>query len=179
MIEELIAVLLILAVTYALTQNYSPVADSYALRARAPHRRMKPVSATFNPDFVYVLYRLSNDTNTSRLFSESPRRLSSLMRVSPQMQLDEHYSRNGYSILDNIRQVLRDRGYDPRVMCHSVWYMTLPILCGLTHLNNMTMAYIYGDGKPTATLFITNNTSGERHFYFVDQNAANVKTAPE
>lgn len=179
MLQYLTAALLIL-IGFATQRDFSQKQDCYALRVSAPHRRMRPISANFNNDFLYVLYRLNNHKSNSTLFSESPKRTSSLLRVSPRMYFSEHYSRNGYSILDNLKQVLRDRAYDPDAMCHHVWLMTLPITCGLTHVNNVTVAWLYANGLPTCTIFSTHNTSGERHIYLLDHNKpGTVQAAPK
>ncbi|TIB01090.1 hypothetical protein E3P96_02499 [Wallemia ichthyophaga] len=163
---------ILLLTIFAVQKEYTEQRDCYALRVSAPHRRMRPVGSSFNNKFLYVLYRLRNTSTSNGLFSESAQRTASLLRVSPSMYFSEHYSRSGYSILDNLKQVLRERGYDPDAMCHTVWLMTLPITLGISHVNNVSVAWVYAHGRPTCTIFCTHNSSGQRHVYLVDHNKA-------
>ena len=147
---------------YLAFQSYKNVANAYFIKYNSHHRRFKPIKTTFTANFNYVLHKLGNESSGSRLFKNCSDSWS-ILRVNPTMYLT--YGYNNYDVLTNLRKTLEDRGI-PSYKASSVWMLTLPMVLGMKHINNITVYYCYdGDKRHAVTVIEIHNTSFERHMH--------------
>lgn len=163
MMVIVLLITLTLGLLYLSLQNYASVPNAYTIKYQSHHYRFKPVKHKFvGTNFNYVLHKLGDESNGSRLFKNCSDSWS-ILRVNPTMYLTCGY--NKYDLLTNVRKTLEDRGISS-LKASSVWMMTLPIILGLVHINNVTLYYCYDqDKRHSLTIFELHNSSFERHMH--------------
>ena len=163
MMVIVLLITLALGLLYLSLQNYASVPNAYTIKYQSHHYRFKPVKHKFvGTNFNYVLHKLGDESNGSRLFKNCSDSWS-ILRVNPTMYLT--YGYNNYDVLTNLRKTLEDRGI-PSYKASSVWMLTLPMVLGIKHINNITVYYCYdGDKRHAVTVIEIHNTSFERHMH--------------
>ena len=150
MTSSIIAGVAGVAATYAAVQNYDSVDDAYLINYTTSHRRFTPASHSFSYPLTLALFKLDERCGESRLFRES-NTLWSLLRIDPRSYLTTSY--NHLSILANLRQTLRDRGYSASA-AHTAYLMTMPTTLGLSNINPLSLYFCYDEsGLPTLIIF--------------------------
>lgn len=149
--------------------------QAFSFKAEATHWRMRPFVTKFTSKFHYVLYKLQDPPPQSILFSETNKGLS-VLKVYPRMFLTEGYSRQGMSVLANLRKTLSDKGYNPHECANSVWVMTIPGTIGVSTMNNVTVYYCYAkSGNIRLAIFETHSHLLERYIHITDHESDSMR----